>query len=70
MILTRLAKGKLSSPFTLRDIYKNHWTGIDTPKKAQETVDVLIDYAHLTREEIFTNGRPTAVFYWVGAGHE
>lgn len=70
MILTRLAKGKLSSPFSLRDIYKNHWAGIDTPKKAQEAVDVLIDYAHLTREEVFTNGRPTAVFYWVGAGHE
>lgn len=65
IILSKLKKDKLSDPFTLRDIYKNHWTGIDTPNKAQAAVDILLDYNHLTRNEIMTSGRPTVLYNWV-----
>ena len=65
IVLTKLKAGKLNNPFSLRDVYKNHWAGIDAPKKAQSAIDVLIDYSHLTKEEIFTDGRPTALYHWV-----
>lgn len=64
-VLVKLKKGKLSTPFTLRDIYKNHWAGIDMPKKTQAAIDVLLDYGHLTKREIFTDGRPSTSFDWV-----
>ncbi|MBA3756932.1 MAG: DUF3987 domain-containing protein [Nitrosomonas sp.] len=65
-VLSKLKSKKLSVNFSLRDIYKNHWTGIDTPKKAQFAIDVLLDYSHLMKEEIFTDGRPTTQYQWIG----
>ena len=64
-VLAKLKKNKLSSPFTLRDIYRKCWAGIDTPKKAQVAVDILLDYSHLIKEEIFTEGRPSTLYHWV-----
>lgn len=65
VVLSKLKAGKLSNPFSLRDVYKNHWAGINTPKKAQFSIDVLLDYNHLTKEDIFTDGRPTTQYHWV-----
>lgn len=64
-ILTKLRAGKLSNPFTLRDIYRKCWAGIDTPKKAQSAIDVLLDYGHLIKTDVFTDGRSTASYQWV-----
>lgn len=64
-VLAKLRAGKLNNPFALRDIYRKHWAGIDAPKKAQSAIDVLLDYDHLTKEEVFTDGRPTALYHWV-----
>lgn len=64
-VLTKLKIGKLSNPFSLRDIYKNHWAGIDAPKKAQAAIDVLLDYKHLLKVEILTEGRPSTLYHWV-----
>lgn len=69
VILSKLKKGKLSDSFTLRDVYKNHWAGIDSPNKAQAAIDVLLDYNHLTKNEIMTNGRPTVLYTWVREDH-
>jgi len=64
-VLTKLKKGKLNSTFSLRDIYRKCWAGIDTPPKAQSAIDVLLDYNHLIKEEIFTDGRPSPSYHWV-----
>ena len=64
-ILTKLKKNKLSSPFSARDVYKNHWAGIDNPQKAQTAIDVLLDYSHLIKDETATDGRPTILYHWV-----
>lgn len=64
-ILAKLNKGKLSDPFSLRDVYRKCWTGIDTPAKAQAAIEVLMDYCHLTRSEVITDGRPTVIYHWV-----
>lgn len=64
-VLSKLKAGKLITPFTLRDVYRNCWTGIDTAKKAQFATDILLDYSHLSKEDIFTDGRPTVKYHWV-----
>ncbi len=66
-ILNKLNGGKLNSPFKARDIYIKGWTGLDTSQKAQSAIDLLIEYSHLTVEEIITGGRPTA-FYHLNKG--
>ena len=66
-ILNKLYGGKLDSPFKARDIYIKGWTGLDTSQKAQSAIDLLIEYNHLTVEEIITGGRPTA-FYHLNKG--
>jgi putative DNA primase/helicase len=66
-ILNKLNNGKLDSPFKARDIYIKGWTGLDTSHKTQSAIDLLIEYSHLTVEEVITGGRPTA-FYHLNKG--
>ncbi len=66
-LLKRLASGKLSSPFKTRDIYQKGWAGLESPSKAQSAIDLLIEYHHLSVEEITTGGRPTTHYHWVQA---
>ena len=67
-LLKRLASGKLSSPFTGRDIYRAGWAGLETPIKAQSAIDLLEEYGHMRREDRFTGGRPTTHYYWLSVG--
>lgn len=66
-ILSKLNGGKLNIPFKARDIYIKGWTGLDTAQRAQPAIDLLIEYSHLTVEEVSTRengGRPTAFYHW------
>jgi putative DNA primase/helicase len=67
-LLKRLASGKLSSPFTGRDIYRAGWAGLENPSKAQSAINLLMEYHHLKEEEITTGGRPATHYHWVKAG--
>ena len=62
-ILNKLNNGKLDNPFKARDIYIKGWTGLDTAQKTQSAIDLLIEYSHLTVEEVTTGGRPTAFYH-------
>ena len=64
-VLSKLKKGKLSDPFSSREVYRKCWAGIDTSNKAQAAIDVLLDYGHLIRDEVFTDGRPATIYRWV-----
>lgn len=64
-ILSKLKKGRLSDPFSLRDVYRKCWAGIDTPKKAEAAIDALLEYGHLYKNEMLTDGRPSATYHWV-----
>lgn len=61
-LLNKLPKAKLNKTFTVREIHRKCWTGLDTPKKAQAAIDVLIEYGHLIETEITTGGRPTKLY--------
>lgn len=66
-LLKRINAGKLSGQFSLRDVYRACWTGLETPAKAQSAVNVLMEYGHLIEESINTGGRPT-VHYTINRG--
>lgn len=66
-LLKRLASGKLSSPFKTREIYQKGWAGLESPNKAQSAIDLLLEYHHLSKEEINTSGRPTTHYHWIKA---
>ena len=63
-LLQRIASGKLSNPFTLRDVYRPCWAGLDTPVKAQAAINLLIEYNHLFTSDIETGGRMTVQFHF------
>lgn len=50
----------LPEPFTPRDVYKNHWRGLDI-QGTRDALQVLIDFGHLREEEQGNPpiGRPT-----------
>lgn len=65
LILKR--KNKLPSPFTIRDIQRKGWAGLDGIKIISEALEYLLDYHHITAVEIppsENGGRPTIHYYW------
>ena len=49
--------------FTLRDVYRHHWTGLDTSDKVRAAIDVLIDANWLRQIECDNStGRPSEIF--------
>lgn len=66
-LLNKISHNKLTSPFKARDVYLKGWTGLDTPQKTQPAIDLLIEYNHLTVEELITGGRPTKYYHLNGA---
>jgi hypothetical protein len=66
-LLKRLASGKLPSPFKTREIYQKGWAGLESPSKAQSAIDLLLEYHHLSEDEITTGGRPTKHYNWIKA---
>ena len=65
-LLKRLSSGKLSNPFKARELSQKGWAGLETPGKAQAAINLLLEYRHLSEEEITTGGRPTTHFHWAG----
>ena len=67
-LLKRLASGKLPDVFKARDISQKGWAGLETPHKTQSAIDLLLEYRHLSEEEINTGGRPTTHYHWIKVG--
>ena len=60
-------KKKLPNPFSVRDIQRKGWSGLDSAKLINESLDWLVDYGWLSREIISsedTNGRPKVAYHW------
>jgi putative DNA primase/helicase len=59
----RRASGTDHTAFTARDVYKNHWKGLDR-ESTVKALDWLVNANWLWKQTIQTKGRPTA-FYLV-----
>lgn len=63
-VLKHLQQGRLTTGFSLRDVHRKGWAGLETPTKAQGAIDLLAEYGHLILEDRSTGGRPSRVFVW------
>jgi putative DNA primase/helicase len=62
----RLAKGwkREDGMFTVRDVYRNNWSNLDSPDEARGALQVLEDYGWVRREaNAQTTGRPSETYY-------
>jgi hypothetical protein len=65
LILKR--KEQLPNPFSLRDIQRKGWTGLDSGEIISEALNWLIDYVYLIEKRYSTfdtNGRPKIQYQW------
>jgi putative DNA primase/helicase len=64
LLAVQLAHGRLPSPFTARDVYRNAWTGLTEPRVVQGALEGLAELGWLRSEAVRTpaGGRPTVRF--------
>jgi putative DNA primase/helicase len=65
-LLTRLRRGDLGSPFTLRDVYRRGWAHLPDAEAARAAADVLEAHHHLRSvlaEPSHTGGRPSMAYH-------
>jgi hypothetical protein len=63
-LAAQLTHGRLPSPFTARDVYRNEWTGLTEPRVVQGALDGLAELGWLRPEAVRASngGRPTVRF--------
>ncbi len=62
LILNR--RSKLPSPFKIRDITNNKWTGLPDKATVKAALEILLDHNYLREEEIKTMGRSSIIYHW------
>src|SRR5216683_8437536 len=64
LLAGKLTHGRLPSPFTARDVYRNEWTGLTEPRVVQGALACLEDLGWLRPEAVRVRdgGRPTVRF--------
>jgi len=60
MLAAKLTHGRLPSPFTARDVYRNEWAGLTEPRVVQSELECLEDLGWLRPEaaRAHDGGRP------------
>ena len=61
-LLKRIQKGDIPSPFTSRDVYSKHWSGLSTPEATDKILLVLEGLNLVRSAELRTGGRPTTIY--------
>jgi len=63
----RLAKGwkREEGSFTVRDVYRNAWSNLNSPEEARAALDVLEGHGWVRREKIEAqiSGRPSEIYF-------
>jgi putative DNA primase/helicase len=65
LLASRMARGRLVSPFTARDIYRNDWTGLTEARVVGEALECLRELGWIRAEAVVARdgGRPTVRFH-------
>jgi hypothetical protein len=62
VLAQRLRQGDLADGFALRDVYRQHWSGLATHDDAGQAVNLLADLGWLRAEQQGTPGRTRTVY--------
>ncbi len=65
LLATRLTQGRLASPFTAREVYRQEWTGLTEPRVVQGALECLEELGWIRPEALRApdGGRPTVRFH-------
>ena len=65
LLATRLAHGRLASPFTAREVYRQEWTGLTEPRVVQGALECLEELGWIRPQAVRApdGGRPTVRFH-------
>ena len=65
LLAAQLTHGRLPSPFTARDVYRNEWTGLTEPRVVQGALECLQELGWIRPEAVRApdGGRPTVRFH-------
>jgi hypothetical protein len=65
LLASRMARGRLASPFTAREVYRNDWTGLTEPRVVGEALECLRELGWIRPEAAVARdgGRPTVRFH-------
>jgi putative DNA primase/helicase len=65
LLASRMARGRLASPFTAREVYRNDWTGLTEPRVVGEALECLRELGWIRAEAVVARdgGRPTVRFH-------
>ncbi len=65
LLAAKLTSGRLPSPFTAREVYRNEWTGLTEAGVVQGALECLEDLGWLRREAVRAHdgGRPSVRFH-------
>ena len=65
LLATRLAGGRLASPFTAREVYRQEWTGLTEPRVVHGALECLEELGWIRPEALRApdGGRPTVRFH-------
>ena len=58
----KIRGGLLPNPFTVRDVYRRHWSRLDTPARAKAAADELAELNWLGATETVAGGRPKTTY--------
>jgi hypothetical protein len=61
LLSTRIKKGEVQDRFVARDVYRNQWSGLTSPKEVDAAIRVLIDFDWLRQRQEPTAGRTRVV---------
>ncbi len=64
LLATKIARGRLASPVTAREVYRNEWTGLTEPRVVQGALDCFEDLGWIRAAAVRARdgGRPTVRF--------
>lgn len=62
LLAEKITAGKIGGRFSLRDVYRNGWTGLSTVELAQAAVRVLVEFDWLREGREETQGRTATVY--------
>jgi putative DNA primase/helicase len=64
-LVRHIKDGDLPNPFTLRDAYRNQWSGLAGPDEAGRAAEILVDFGWLRPEPVRmeSRGRPTTAYH-------
>jgi hypothetical protein len=65
LLASRMVRGRLASPSTAREVYRNDWTGLTEPRVVREALESLRELGWIRSEAVIARdgGRPAVRFH-------